>query len=112
MKMERSAFEAKLSEYLVKRFIPKVSNPATRFLLGAAAGSGALSLSLVGEGPLRAAGICAEDGTVDVDALRKAVMAGFDASGGKFPVNRLGLESLDRADAEDFLGFLEPKPAA
>ena len=110
MKMDMESFNAKLREYATTRFIPSVANPATRFLLGMAAGANAIRLDLAGTGGLRTLGIVDADGKVDVDVMKAALMGGFDASKEGFPVNRFGIGKLERGDAEAFLSFLGGKP--
>ncbi len=112
MKMDMESFNAKLKEYAVARFIPAVANPGTRFLLGAMAGAGALRLDALGTDMLRVAGVVYGEGKVDVDRLKAAAMAGFDASKDGFPVNRFGIGKLERGDAESFFAFLEKPPEA
>lgn len=111
MKMKLTDFDAKLHEYATTKFIPSVSNPATRFLLGLAAGAGAVRLEAVGRPVLEALRVLDGD-EVDVGLARKAVSAGFDAAKGPLPVNRFGIGTLDRSDADAFFAWLEPPPAA
>lgn len=107
MKMTREDFDRKLNEYTVQKFIPAVTNPMTRFAIGMAAGSGALKLALAGESTLSMLGITGEDGLVDLDVLKHAIYGGFEASGGKLPINRFGIGSLDKNDADAFFTFME-----
>lgn len=110
MKMKLKDFDAKLSEYAVTKFIPSVTSPATRFLLGMAAGAGAVKLEKLGRPALETLGVLTGD-DVDVGLARRAVYAGFDAAKGPLPVNRYGIGNLERADAEAFFTWLEPPPA-
>jgi len=114
MTMKPEDFDAKLRQYVTEKFIPTLSNPLSRFILGAAVGSGSLGLGMFG-GPdaLRAVNALDAEGMVDLDVLRKTVYAGFDATAdGKLPVHRMGLAlSLDRGDAERLFAYMDPPPA-
>ena len=109
MKMNMESFNAKLMEFATTKFIPSVSNPATRFLLGTFAGAKAIRLDAAGLDGLRLLGVVDSEGMVDVDVLKSAVMGGFEASREGFPVNRFGIGNLERGDAESFFAFLDGK---
>ena len=111
MKMKLKDFDAKLSEYAVTKFIPSVTSPATRFLLGMAAGAGAVKLENLGRPALEMLGVLAEE-EVDPDIAKRAVKAGFDAAKGPLPVNRFGIGNLERSDADAFFSWLEPPQPA
>lgn len=113
--MKRQDFDRKLAEYVTTRFIPSVTSPVAKFVLGAAAGAGALSVGLVGDEALGLLKIAGAGGDIDVDALKRAVYGGFDAAkDAGLPVNRFGIGKLERSDAEAFFSWLEspPPPAA
>lgn len=111
MKMRKDEFDAKLNEYMAAKFIPALSSLAAKFALGAMAGAKAFRLDLAGEGALGVLGVLGPDGTVDVDALKRAVYGGFDAAKEGFPVNRFGIGNIERSDADAFFAWLEPPPA-
>lgn len=111
MKMKKEEFDAKLNEYMSAKFIPALSSLSAKFVLGAMAGAKAFRLDLAGGGALGMLGVLGPDGTVDVDALKRAVYGGFDAAKDGYPVNRFGLGNIERSDADAFFAWLEPPPA-
>lgn len=110
MKVKPDDFDAGLRGYVLEKFIPSLQNPFSRFALGTVTGAGTLGLSMFGGADaLRPLGAVGDDGMIDLDVLKKAVRAGFDATAdGKLPVNRWGFAlSLDKGDADGLFAYME-----
>lgn len=107
MKIDRLA--DLVGDYLMKAVAPKMISPVTKFVFGAAAsgpGKKAIERSIA---PYVSA-VTADDGEVDLDALRELVSAGLKASG---PVPLLrGLVTVDASDVAPLFEFVKAADAA
>lgn len=86
MKITEERLRKALQKYVFETVIPSVGGAGTQWLLGAGY---ALMEDRVGA-LLKDAGLFGEDGTVELDALDRAVAHGFKASGGKASFSLFG----------------------
>lgn len=85
MKVTQDKFKQTLQAFIFDHVAPSMSGFA-QFMLGA--GYGLMEMQLADK--LKDLGLVAQDGMVDMDLIDRAIMHGFKASKGVFPVSILG----------------------
>lgn len=86
MKISEERLRKALQKYVFETVIPSVGGAGTQWLLGAGY---ALMEDRVGA-LLKDAGLFGEDGSMELEALERAVAHGFKASGGKASFSLFG----------------------
>lgn len=105
MKVTKEKFNEIVDQYIKGALIADARSPIVKFRLGFAVGAGAFALTPDRISGLASIGIVDPEGSVDLEALKKAVYAGLDASG-SLHLDVLGI-TLERPDADRFFRFAE-----
>lgn len=94
----------KLVEYLAVAVAPKLTDPLKQFKIGLIRGGlGRKRIDAMAEALY--ADVTREDGSIDVAALKTAILEGFKAAP-SIPVSELGIE-INAKDAEEFFAAVE-----
>ena len=98
-------FDQRLAQYVQSVLIPECKTTWRKFVLGAAIGSGKLSVRTIPQGFMTTVGAIDANDNIDVDLLKRAALGGVEAAGELY-IEFIGLH-FTKADLEKFFNFVE-----